>query len=259
MTCKICRQPAQSQFKAQVLGKYTVEYFACPHCGFLQTEDPYWLEEAYQSAINISDTGIVSRNISLRNSVTPLLLTLFGRNRQFLDFAGGYGLFIRLMRDAGFDFYWEDPYCENLFARGFEVQSGQKFAALTAFEVFEHLANPWTDIDRMLKSSRNIIFSTLLLPDPIPEPDLWWYYCFHHGQHIAFYQPRTLAYIAQQKGLHFTTNGKNLHLFSERPVSPLAFQALTRVGTFSYPILKQFLSSKTWSDHELMREKDYAN
>ncbi len=38
----------------------------------------------------------------------------------FLDYAGGYGVFTRLMRDIGFDFYWHDPYTQNLFANGFE-------------------------------------------------------------------------------------------------------------------------------------------
>jgi hypothetical protein len=29
------------------------------------------------------------------------------------------------MRDAGFDFYWNDPYAENIFAKSFEY-NGEK-------------------------------------------------------------------------------------------------------------------------------------
>jgi len=32
----------------------------------------------------------------------------------FLDYAAGYGLFVRLMRDAGYNFRWSDLYCQNL-------------------------------------------------------------------------------------------------------------------------------------------------
>ena len=31
-------------------------------CDFLQTEEPFWLKEAYESAIGITDTGIIKRN-----------------------------------------------------------------------------------------------------------------------------------------------------------------------------------------------------
>ena len=32
--------------------------------GYVQTEDPTWLDEAYASPINPSDTGIMDRNLS---------------------------------------------------------------------------------------------------------------------------------------------------------------------------------------------------
>jgi len=40
----------------------------------------------------------------------------------FLDYAAGYGLFVRLMRDAGYNFRWSDLYCQNLFVRGWSHQ-----------------------------------------------------------------------------------------------------------------------------------------
>ncbi len=42
--------------------KYEVQYYRCPECYFAQTEDPYWLDEAYQNALNLSDTGLLFRN-----------------------------------------------------------------------------------------------------------------------------------------------------------------------------------------------------
>ena len=41
----------------------------CPKCGYVQTETPYWLEQAYVHAINRSDTGLLRRNA--RNCCKP--------------------------------------------------------------------------------------------------------------------------------------------------------------------------------------------
>ncbi len=57
MICKICNHESKHLFQGKILGKYKITYLHCPHCGFLQTEEPYWLEEACKEPINISDTG----------------------------------------------------------------------------------------------------------------------------------------------------------------------------------------------------------
>ena len=104
MTCKICTQQTTQIFKAKILNKYEINYFHCEHCGFLQTEEPYWLDEAYSESINISDTGYMQRNLMLSGKLTILLALFFDKNGKFLDYAGGYGVFVRMMRDIGFDY-----------------------------------------------------------------------------------------------------------------------------------------------------------
>jgi hypothetical protein len=124
MTCKICTQTTKPIFTAKILNKYGIKYYYCEHCGFLQTEESFWLEEAYVESINVSDTGYMQRNLLLSKKLTILLSLFFDKNAKFVDYAGGYGVFVRLMRDIGFDFYWDDKYTTNLFARGFEYQNG---------------------------------------------------------------------------------------------------------------------------------------
>ncbi len=63
MVCKICHSEVRKIFAYTVLYKYEVDYFKCDTCGFIQTEDPYWIRESYLEPINTSDTGYVSRNI----------------------------------------------------------------------------------------------------------------------------------------------------------------------------------------------------
>ena len=119
---------------------------------FFLTEDPFWPEEAYAESINISDTCYISRNLELSKMLTILLSLFFDKNAKYLDYAGGYGVFIRMMSDLGFDFYWYDKFKTNLFAKGFEYQN-EKYEAVTTFESFEHFVGPMKEIENLLKIS----------------------------------------------------------------------------------------------------------
>ena len=137
IACPICANKRNELFQARLLHKYDVRYFLCKSCGLLQTEPAYWLDEAYSSAIADTDTGIVSRNQEIANKLASLLYFCFDPKAQYLESAGGYGLLTRMMRDWGFDFRWHDPYCENVFARGFEwdpTRGSASGGAVTAFQ-----------------------------------------------------------------------------------------------------------------------------
>ena len=126
---------------------------------------------------------------------------------------------------------------------------------LSSFEVFEHLPNPMEQISAMLTLCPNLLFSTELLPCPIPPhqgKEAWWYYGFAHGQHISFYARETLEYIARQQGV-FLVSHNGLHLFSQRKISPFVFATLVRLAhRGAFWILKRLLGSKTLSDHQLL-------
>jgi len=170
--CLLCGSGTEVRFKRQVLHQYEVSYFYCDQCGLMQTEKPYWLKEAYHDAIVAADTGVVSRNLFFQRQVAVVLNFLFDGKGCYLDYGGGYGLFTRLMRDVGFDFYWQDPYCENLFARGFSsTEAMEPFKAVTCFEVMEHIEHPLEFVTKCLEESecRTFIFSTELMQNPPPN------------------------------------------------------------------------------------------
>ncbi len=219
MNCKICKNESQLIFEDTILGKYPVQYFHCENCGFLWANEPEkWLNKAYKNAINVEDTGILIRNEMFKTNLSIILYHLFDKDAKYLDFAGGYGILTRMMRDIGFDFYWYDKYCKNLTAVGFEGSLSEKFDAITSFESFEHFVNPIEEIEKMLRVSKTIIFSTELLANPIPKPSKWWYYGLSHGQHISFYSEKTLKTLGENYGLNYY-NVLGLHILSDKILS----------------------------------------
>jgi len=218
MLCKICSSQSDDLFKAKVLNKYEVTYYKCPDCGFIQTEEPFWLKEAYESAISSADTGIVSRNIVDARMAGSIISCFFNRKEKFLDYGGGYGLFVRLMRDKGFDFYRFDKYSENLFARCFDINDlniKNGFELITAFEVFEHLNSPLEEIKEILSCGTSILFSTELQPvSPIKSIEDWWYFSPDSGQHVSIYSKQSLISLAVKLGCNLYSNGKNIHLLT---------------------------------------------
>jgi hypothetical protein len=244
-------------FHAQVMGKYPAEFFHCANCGFLRIENPHWLEEAYSSAIAVTDTGLVARNLDVARKLAAFLyFVLPGRGAGcFLDAAGGYGMLTRLMRDYGFDFYWSDKYCTNLLARGFEFKEGQVACrAVTAIEVMEHLIDPADFLESALRSagSDTFIFTTEVYEGAPPQPYEWWYYSLSTGQHIAFFTRRTLRILADRLGMKYYYVA-GLHVFTKQAISALWLRLFTKkaIPWMLWAVSKK-LGSKCIEDHERM-------
>ena len=260
--CKICNQ-ASNKFDANViLNKYDVNYWHCPKCGFVQTDDPFWIEEAYRTfygyecssemSFSFFKTTLIQNNIENAN-----ILCFFMRfipNGICMDFGGGKGVLTRIMRDYGFDFYHYDKYCENEFAIGFEADISKKYTLVTAFEVFEHFSNPLEEIDELMNMTDVLFFSTCLItPDPPLIKD-WRYYDPNSGRHISFYSLKTLNFLAKKFGCQLLTNGYNLHILSKTPISMKFFKLLgiyNRIRN-KLDITRKFKKeAKTSDDYEL--------
>jgi hypothetical protein len=229
MKCRICDNHSKYLFSAKILQKYNISYFKCPCCDFLQTEESYWLQEAYAEAIANLDLGLATRNLLCRDITSSLIKRIMNKKAKFLDYGGGYGLFVRLMRDYGFDYYRQDTYCDNIFAKGFDISdimfNEGDFELLTAFELFEHFSNPMDEIRNMLHFSESIFFSTELQPHKnINYPNDWWYFSLETGQHIAFYSLKTLRIIAEILKMNLLSDGKSYHLLTRKKQNAFLFE-----------------------------------
>jgi hypothetical protein len=251
--CPICAGPRTKAFRATVLGRHDADFLHCEGCGFVGAESPHWLAEAYQDAIAVTDTGIVQRNLWTARRLAPLLYFGLDPGRPYLDLAGGYGLLVRAMRDLGFDFYWDDPHAPNLVARGFEAgDAPREYAAVTAFEVLEHVPDPLSFVAGALARARTrtLVFSTELYRGTAPPPPDWWYYSFDTGQHISFFAPRTIETLGRRLSLSFQTF-HGLHVLSERPLPAGRLRLATgRLAPLATEYVRRRLGSRTWPDHE---------
>jgi hypothetical protein len=172
------------------------------------------------------DLGGVSRP-TLNSVLTKAVINwFFDASRRFLDFGGGYGVFTRWMRDQGYDFFHYDQHCMNLFAPGHDadVSGSVRYELVTAFEVFEHLAEPAKTVGQLLSISDSILFSTEALSIPAPRIADWWYYGPEHGQHIAFFTRVALQKLAARFDANYYTNGGSIHLISRRHISEKVFR-----------------------------------
>lgn len=248
-TCKICSGNSEWLFDTLVLHKYPAKYFQCARCAFIQTSEPTWLMEAYTSPIGLIDVGLLQRNIFLSKETTAIFEQVFSPGGCYIDYGGGYGTFVRLMRDQGFDFYLAEKYTENLFAKYFELQHApieSGFTCLTAFEVFEHLADPLAEIADMFKLSPVIFFSTELQPrEPIEKAEDWWYFVPESGQHIALYSRRSLDVISRHFECHLYSDNSNLHILSKQALKTDPFQKKQTSSSFFDKVTSKLLGRNT--------------
>jgi hypothetical protein len=185
----------------------------------------------------------------------------FNHQGKFIDYGGGTGLFVRLMRDYGYDFYWNDPFTTNIFARGYESDFSQSrsYEAVTSFECFEHFVDPHAEIKKMLSVAPAIIFSTETFSGSRPSPDTWQYYYFSHGQHISLYSLKSLQMLAQEYHLHLLTNKKSFHVLSPINKSSLVFQALLKASVLGLPsVITALKGTKTKFDTVALQQEKKA-
>jgi len=253
MKCKVCCCRVNPWTHAVLLNKYNVQYFSCGNCGFIQTEDPYWLSEAYSSAIARSDIGLIHRNIRYSTFCSAVIPVFFRSALPGLDYGGGNGMFTRIMRDLGFEFHWLDKYSPNQFAEGHEFVDGQRYSVVTAFELLEHLVNPLETISEIFRHSDSIIFSTRLLPRWGIHPTEWWYFAPDTGQHISLFSREALELIAKKFGVHLSSNGISLHIMSQQSVPTIYLKAI------SFPPLAKTVSTIVNFTRLSLLEQDYSN
>jgi hypothetical protein len=238
--CRLCGQKSFFRYSRRDVDGDEISSFECSSCRSLQTQLPYWLEQVYAPPSPSSppdlDTWAAERTVNCRKAVY-LLWKLGGKMKtvdKLLDWGGGPGLLVRMLRDVGIDAYNHDKYVKNHFASGFERSVGEHYKFVTAFEVFEHFAQPSSDIDQVFSLQPELLLiSTGIYTDQGPD---WTYLGGAKSQHIFFYSKTALKFIGEKYGYHVTFLPNEMTLFSRRPIAGF------RMALISYLLGKRRLS-----------------
>ena len=202
--CRLCFGHLFCKFKLTVLCKYSVQYFICASCGSLQTEYPYWLDEAYSdNALSRLDTGAAQRSIN--NFAASYIVSSLYKANNVLDFGGGDGLLCRLLRDYEINCFVKDRYAHPTYAQGYVEQDFEFPDLVLGFEVLEHFANPSIELDELFRGGVGaLLLSTSIYNN---EDEEWWYLAPGSGQHVFFYSKRALEFMASKYGYSLALSG----------------------------------------------------
>lgn len=210
--CRLCNGELIRLYDLRILNQYQVTFFQCHHCESLQTEMPYWLNEAYaDNNLSNLDTGAAQRNI--HNLAACFAICKLLNINNIVDIGGGDGLLCRMLRDYRINCYVKDKYARPAYAQGFTDPNFTKPDLVIGFEVIEHFANPETDLASLFDyEPKHLLLSTGIYSKQDKD---WWYLTPESGQHVFFYSKKALEIIAGKYNYSLIVSGGFI-LFSKQ-------------------------------------------
>jgi len=183
------------------------------------------LGEAYaESNLSPLDTGAAQRN--LNNLGAVLAIARWLGLRRVLDFGGGDGLLVRMLRDRELEARVMDRHAQPTYALGFGQPSPERPDLVTAFEVLEHFVNPREELGALFDPQPPAL---LISTDAWNGQGLDWpYLAPETGQHVFFYSKRALADLSAREGYRLIRAG-GYWLFLRRNMFPLWRERIERV------------------------------
>lgn len=190
--CKLCHSETELAFsKATPAGK-SISYYQCKSCFSLQT---YFKGSSNKEKFEPSK---VSKTLKSFFCLPQLLEILEVKKEKFcLDIDSSSGLFTRLMRDMGFNFYACHDKTKEIFSQGFsDKKLEQNYHLLTLLNVVEFFKDP----DKEWKSVFDLDPEWVLISTPIylNQGSDWKNLTLPQARDQLFYSADALAQVAQK-------------------------------------------------------------
>lgn len=181
----------------------------------MQTEEPYWLDEAYLGVNKRNnDTGAVQRIIN--NFVAAYCVSKIFKLKNIVDIGGGDGLLCRLLRDAELNCYVDDKYVKATYADGYTVPNFTNAELILSFEVIEHFPSPSLNLSKLFSLDPQVVMLSTLVYEG--QDSGWWYLAQDGGQHIFFYSKKSFTLISKKYGYNHFYAGHYIFLTKSKSI-----------------------------------------
>jgi hypothetical protein len=224
--CRLCGALTNHVFTATVLQKYEIDYLRCADCQSMQTQAPFWLDEAYAHNLGDMDCGAAQRNLS--SATASMIVANIWGLRNGIDHGGGDGLLCRLLRDYGLNCFVEDKYAAPTYAQGYSDPDFETPDVIFAFEVFEHFTDPMSEVSALFAKRPKVLFGST--HQYVNQGADWAYLSRHSGHHIYFYSEGGMQVIGKRHGYRPARSGPYF-LFVRDDLASAAKIALFRALT----------------------------
>jgi hypothetical protein len=220
MNCLICQTPTVWYFAKTYEGLYApmmadigpVQYWKCPHCGFVLSKTHADLPPAAWQALNqafhhhLEDPANAKAINQPPYAEQALMLHLLAANgvvsgTNMLDYAGGYGTLSRLMgKYHGMHLPVHDPYVTA--PSGVEyipINSLGQYSTVINSAMFEHVLTR-ADLDlvnNLVTPGGALVLHTVICERVPPDPN--WFYLVP-PVHTAFHTNASMGILLQQWG-----------------------------------------------------------
>jgi len=189
------------------------DFIHCPACGLVFVPEAQWLsvDEERARYAHHENTAANAGYVKFLGEVADVVCGLSEPAAHILDFGSGENAVLTaLLRKRGRDCVAYDP----LYELGANAL-GEKYDAIVACEVIEHLRGLRKEIVRLAKCLRpggHVVVRTQCYPS-VAELSSWWY--TRDATHINFFSAGTLAIAAKLCGLaHRATEKADLFVWS---------------------------------------------
>ncbi len=258
LSCRLCGGALSEKFSRVILQKHSVQYFQCAGCHSLQTEEPYWLDEAYAEADFNIDTGALQRNLQLF-VICFTVSKIFGVATA-LDFGAKDGILCRFLRDHEINCYAYDKYAKSNYVTDFTVPPTTGIDLVMAFEVMEHFAHPAQDFEEIFAfRPKYFLFSTSTYTDQGKD---WGYLATEHGQHVFFYSVAAIYLVAKKYGYAAIEIGQGVGLFYQPNtpnISNMLVAAQTALNGWIFQAIRSYVltmpANGVFKDHDTITSK----
>ena len=195
ITCSLCQSDKTSHFHKEESRQFLI----CLNCEYVFVPKIYQLSEDEEKSrydTHNNDPKDVRYRQFLSQLSEPLLKKI-SDNSFGLDFGSGPGPTLSLMLE---DYGHKVALFDKFYAKDTSVFN-RKYDFITATEVIEHLSNPMTEINRLIKCLNDggyLAVMTQILTSKINFSN--WYYK-NDPSHIGFFSKKTLNYLASNLDL----------------------------------------------------------